>query len=681
MNIDTDEEKTELNTEREIDEIETIHWSGIVDARVKDVEALPREVSGLLLTDFEVTSGCVKDFLLKHIAVFTNPSSASAERRTSLDTVKSFFARIDEAVVASSEEKAAAANGSAQQEAADTESTQSFSAIDHNFSNCDHQHTEDVVREPKCASSTEQKAAAANGSVRQEDANKESINSMSDTNFDLNYTKGMEQPVCHQQDGNSNAAPTPAPQNPNASAPNCSNDCDEEPLLDKTTYEQQNQQPARTHHMIAHAALPHQQLPQCSFVTESQFTEQDVLLGKLYTWKGNLFFQAEYSHHQNQGYDEVTSTSRSISRVHEAGGRFLKPVYASSSLWRELGASELLDHVRNNFRLDNSPSVIDLTAETEVPTAATQQTQLESAVEVQAVHPTTQLGKGWKCVKCTDRDVLLGNLEFAHSWPANKRFYQFLLHYSNMYPSYDDPYQKMQQKYGIVQQAIKAILTNGGRFLRHSQNKTGPEGLVEEAWLQLDLKLVERAAIHLIPKSHKLSGYQSHSGAANAEHVSAVNNGYCTQSHATAYAFNANTAAPFGRDQEYRQNHYHFVIPPLNQVDQVPTQSLPAASSTFGKMSTFHRTRAPWRVPQADSSSKKATQHDSTSSDMIDHTNDALKQTPVLEQALIGITQTENSSLITADSSSIPLVITNQLHTQTAHESFQAKNENQIQER
>lgn len=219
---------------------------------------------------------------------------------------------------------------------------------------------------------------------------------------------------------------------------------------------------------------------------------------------------------------------------------------------------------------------------------------------------------------CTDRDVLLGKLKVADSWPANTLFERLLLQYSNQYPSFGDSVQKQQRKSLIVQRAIKDILANGGRFLRHCHSKTGPEALVEEAWLPVDLNDVEHAAIPLIPKPHQLSESQSQSRAARAGYVAtASSTSYCHEPHAPAYAYNDYTAFPPDSARRYQQNHPHFAGWTLNHAHQAPTQYLPGASSTSRNLPATHRSKAPWRVPRTKSTSRKETQDD-IASKMID---------------------------------------------------------------
>lgn len=206
----------------------------------------------------------------------------------------------------------------------------------------------------------------------------------------------------------------------------------------------------------------------------------------------------QYNLRRKQGYQHNSSAYYAISRVHQSGGRFLKPADASGALWREVGTRELLESIKKKESSEEQPEE-DLTTTGTLRLSTKGQQAGARTLAPRSVERESFAGSLRERCRCTERDVLLGNFEFASSWPGNKVFAQLLDHYGRKYALNLPGQKQIERKALIAREAIKEIIANGGLFLQHFEGKMGPETLVELEWLPVDLNNVEKATHKLIP--------------------------------------------------------------------------------------------------------------------------------------------------------------------------------------
>jgi len=619
----------------------SIHWQMIVGVRLADFDELPYRISCSILAEFKLgmlvsttnntdagSNGVLKDFLLQHIAVFTSPNSNRSERRKSLDTVKSFFARIDEAKenqagAAPAATTATTTSGSVCPEQAGANTTESSSysrQVDTDRDSslagqqlvaaavadgeeqsvpaasdlCCTNNMEDASipqstmppldnrAERECGASTVTEHAEAVQHVCSghdndcvEDRAKQEVATGTGPAKDMHYTTCLgpkdivigplyakidtlakallERTVNDYAPAFSHAHTTEAKkdvcwriyslmlahgihflqQGSGTSALFVvMEDGDILELLQKAlsravhtrakkrcfsptvidAHNQKNPLPS----MTVKPTAAEQPSTSVRKISRSQITKHDVLMIKHCALPGNLYFKEQHDLPRKQGYDHHSCASIAISKVHQAGGRFLKPADASGALWTAVGKSVLLESIKKKKSLEGQPEKDPTTAGNVLFSINGQPVRARTALLAPRTAERERFGEASRLrYRCTERDVLLGNFAFASSWPGNKNFAQLLDHYGRKY-AHCHPDQKIERKSLIAREAISDIIKGGGLFLQHYKGKTGPEILVETEWFQVDQNDVERSTYKLIPDADTQPMYQDNNNGLGA---------------------------------------------------------------------------------------------------------------------------------------------------------------------
>jgi len=545
-----------------------ICWQRVVDARVADCDGLPRQAVTSLITDFSVTNG-IRDFLRGHVAVFTSPTSDPTERRKSFETIKLFFARIDD------QAKQDATDAS---DAMGRNHTSAIAQVDIHLDSkgVAEQSAREEQDESKQTANIDGDATAQNvNAVMNDNSNNSRQRSNNDPAYRAqhegeatgNHAGGAsEQATCGQHD----VILGPAYANQNTRGKTILDETlkacaakflhlhtaeakmafcrkvyskllaggirfliqesptstrlvalDEKKIialllkgLSARARDQQNRQPPPTTRALA-VTVPQQQTATVRLVSRSEIRPRDVLLGEGLPLLGNKYYNQQYRFYRNQGYDQSSSSAMAIENVRRNGGRFFVAAEASGGFWKEVASDKLHESLQkkrsNPIRLLTGPP-----KRTEPSQADPQPFRMRPAVAALTRGPEDAVVH--QLFRCEKSDVLLGKFEYAPSWPGNKSYTELLNKYARKYPTCR-PGQQMERKALIARRAVNDILFNGGRFLKHCQDRTGPETLVEEAWLKVDLKYVEQLTCRMLPDAPEQLIYQGNTDAPRFEPI------------------------------------------------------------------------------------------------------------------------------------------------------------------